>query len=158
MWKENSSFEPHKSPYCEITHQSYGAYLCGIVSHCVSLCMTFAASASFLLGRFLPLVCVSFLWRVAVIRAADLNRFFHTHSFAPSSAWPLIFAASLMFCRFELKRCWPLKNCQQSQSTLAFIVSNHRAGVKARVRTVCQRNFMMYLLIMGNASLCSDSF
>lgn len=76
----NSSFEPHKSPYCEITHQSYGAYLCGIVSHCVSHCMTFAASASFLLGRFLPLVCVSFLWRVAVIRAADLNRFFHTHT------------------------------------------------------------------------------
>lgn len=58
----------------------FGAYLCGIVSHCVSLCTTSAASASFLFGRFLPLVCVSFLWRVAVIRAADLNRFFNAHS------------------------------------------------------------------------------
>ncbi len=121
------------------------------------------------LVRCPPQACISFLWQATVIRAAELNRLFQihtsTHTFElehlnrqplHSSASLPIFSPSLMFCRFQLKRCWPLKNCQQNQSTLAFMRSNHKACVRAWMWIVCLCQFMMYLLIMGNTFLRSD--
>lgn len=138
-------------------------------SHYVPLCLPSTMSAGF--GEMFLLQYV-FLFFDKLIRAAELKRLFqictstHTHTFEfehlerqtlHSPASPLIFFPSLMFCRFQLKRCWPLKSCQQNQSTMAFIRSNHKACVGAWMWILCLCQFMMYLLIMGNTFLCSDS-
>lgn len=124
----------------------------------------------------LPLQC-TFLFFDKLIRAAGLKRLFqmcartHTRTHTHTHVWvwtprqadtpfsPLGSSSSsppLMFCRFQLKRCWPLKNCQQNQSTRASVRSVITKPVWRHERGSAV-GFMMYLLIMGNTSLCSDS-
>lgn len=146
--------------------------LCSVSVFIIFLFCLFSAKSASLCEMSSPSVhfFFFFFWQATIIRAVELNWHFHTPTHRHIHRFELehlnrkslhsslsLLSSSLIFCWFRLKRCWPLKNQQQDQSTLASNALITNSCTMCVMQRGCRLCVVMHLLIMGSTLLCSDS-